>query len=176
MTMTKRDAIVASMSVAEDIDAGRLDPATLKRQVVAELSDLVGTVVGPDDPIWELQVQVARGVLAAGGIPADEQAEWLAVSRRRDGVTEIPAQAIPIAAELLNPVLDPLDDEIEVDVEQDVVLDQDQPAISEADVEECISCQSTSSMVVMPDGRGIPSRMIAARGRGVPGDNGLRPL
>ncbi|WP_078290447.1 hypothetical protein [Mycobacterium sp. D16R24] len=96
-TMTKRDAVDAAMSVAEDVASGKLDPATLEQQAVAELRELVGTVVGEDDPLWDLQVQIASGVLASGGIPTDELSEWLAVARRRDGVETEPLSApVPI--------------------------------------------------------------------------------
>jgi hypothetical protein len=33
--------------------------------------------------MWEVQVEVARAVLATGGIPADELSEWLAVARQQ---------------------------------------------------------------------------------------------
>jgi hypothetical protein len=84
--ITRRDGVEAAMSIAEDISAGRLDPAALVSQVVDTCRDLLSTVAGPDDPIWAVQVQVCRGVLAAGGIPADELAEWLAVARHRAGI------------------------------------------------------------------------------------------
>nr|WP_234708499.1 flagellar hook-length control protein [Mycobacteroides abscessus] len=84
MTTTKRDAIEAAMSIADVVASGKLDPASLEQQMLTELRDLVGTVVGQDDPLWDLQLQVASGVLAAGGVPTDELAEWLAVQRRRE--------------------------------------------------------------------------------------------
>jgi hypothetical protein len=80
--MTKKDAISSAISVAEDIREGRLDPVDLQQQAVAECKALLGTVVGPDDPLWAVQLEVCRGVLAAHGIPANELAEWLAVARR----------------------------------------------------------------------------------------------
>jgi hypothetical protein len=82
---TKRDAVDAAMSVAQDIAEGRLAPPDLEQQAVADLRALAGQVIGPDDPVWELQVEIARGVLAAGGIAADELSEWLAVERQRAG-------------------------------------------------------------------------------------------
>lgn len=85
MTMTKRDVVDAALSVAEDIGAGKLLPGDLEREVVSELTALVGQVVGADDPLFDFQCQVARGVLAVGGIPAVEIAEWAAVQRRREG-------------------------------------------------------------------------------------------
>ncbi|BBZ64509.1 hypothetical protein [Mycolicibacterium monacense] len=82
-TMTKRDAVDAAMSVAQQIAEGRLDPATLQQQAVAECRALAGEVSGPDSPLWSLQVDIARQVLSLGGIPATELAEWAAVFRRR---------------------------------------------------------------------------------------------
>jgi hypothetical protein len=83
-TITAEDAIKAASSVARDVADGKLDPADLQCQVVAELTELVGTVAGPDDPLWDLQVGIARQVLAAGGIDHLELAEWAAVGRRRE--------------------------------------------------------------------------------------------
>jgi hypothetical protein len=71
------------MDVAEDVAAGTTDPADLERLAVAELTALVGHVVGPDDALFGLQCEIARGVLAADGIPVHELAEWLAVARHR---------------------------------------------------------------------------------------------
>jgi hypothetical protein len=84
--ITRRDGVEAAMSVAEDLTSGALDPAALVSEVAATCRDLFAEVVGPDDPIWAVQAQVCRGVLAAGGIPADELAEWLAVARHRAGI------------------------------------------------------------------------------------------
>lgn len=82
-TMTPEDAIRAASSIARDVADGKLSPSDLERQAVAELRELVGTVVGPDDPAWPLQVDIARQVLALDGIPATELSEWLAVARHR---------------------------------------------------------------------------------------------
>ncbi|ULE33344.1 flagellar hook-length control protein [Mycobacterium sp. IDR2000157661] len=83
--MTKHDAITAAMGVAEDVAQGRLDPAALAQQAVGELRDVFGTVVGPDDPAWGLQADVARQVIALGALTAEELSEWAAVMRRRAG-------------------------------------------------------------------------------------------
>lgn len=83
-TSTKRDVIDAALGVAEDVSAGRLAPADLEAQAVQELRDLFGVVVGPDDPAWELQLVVCRGVLAVSGLPADELAEYVALARHRE--------------------------------------------------------------------------------------------
>lgn len=79
----KRDAIVAALSVAEDIDGGRIATADLDRVAAEECRALFGVVRGPNDPLWPLHVDVARQVLALDGVPVDEQAEWLAVARSR---------------------------------------------------------------------------------------------
>lgn len=84
-TMTPEDAIKAASSIARDVADGRLSPTALQDQAVAELREMVGTVVGPDDPAWSLQCDIARQVLALDGVPADELAEWLAVARQRSG-------------------------------------------------------------------------------------------
>jgi hypothetical protein len=84
-TITKRDAINGAMSIADDVAEGRLSPATLEAQLETELRALVGTVIGEGDPLFALQVEIARGVLAVGGVPTDELAEWLAVARHRAG-------------------------------------------------------------------------------------------
>jgi hypothetical protein len=53
----------------------------LGADVAQAVAELVGTVVGKGDPCWPLQVEIARGVLALDGTPADELAEWVAVLR-----------------------------------------------------------------------------------------------
>ncbi|ANE80147.1 flagellar hook-length control protein [Mycobacterium adipatum] len=82
---TPEDAIKAASSIARDVADGRLTPADMEAQLQTELRALVGTVVGEGDPLFDLQVEIARGVLAVGGIPVDELAEWLAVARHRAG-------------------------------------------------------------------------------------------
>ncbi len=86
----KRDAINAALVLAEDVSAGKLDPAHLDRELQERCRELVGHVVGPDDALWELQCEIARGVLAAGGLDPNEVAEWgvvLARQRPQDGET-----------------------------------------------------------------------------------------
>ena len=83
MTMTPDDVIKAAASVARDAAQGRLDPTDLEAAAVQEYRTLLGSVTGPDDsPLWALQVEVCRAVLAAGGIPPEELSEHLAVARR----------------------------------------------------------------------------------------------
>ncbi|MCH9730623.1 MAG: flagellar hook-length control protein, partial [Actinomycetia bacterium] len=59
---TTQDVIASAMSVARDAAEGRLDPANLEAAAVEECRALVGTVTGPDNPLWGLQVEIARGV------------------------------------------------------------------------------------------------------------------
>lgn len=82
---TKADAINGAMSIADDVAQGRLGPATLEAQAVAELRELFGQVIGPGDPIWETQADVARQAIALGALTADELNEWAAVMRHRAG-------------------------------------------------------------------------------------------
>lgn len=87
----RKAGVDAAMSVAEDVAIGRLDTAQLDAAVAAECRTLFARVEGPDDPLWELHVEVARQVLAVGGgIPAGELAEWLAVTRAAEGVETEP--------------------------------------------------------------------------------------
>ncbi|MGJ6122702.1 flagellar hook-length control protein [Mycolicibacterium sp. Y3] len=81
---TSQDAITAAMSLAEDIAAGKVDPAQLERQAVAELSQLMLIEPEPGSDLAQLQAESARRVLARGDLPAAEVAEWAAVARRRE--------------------------------------------------------------------------------------------
>lgn len=83
-TAPKAAGIKAAMAVARDIADAKLDPADLTAEFVADARSLFGVVVRPDDPLWPLQLDVARQVLDLGGVPADELAEWLTVARRRE--------------------------------------------------------------------------------------------
>lgn len=82
---SKRGAVESAMSIARDVTEGRLNPEQLEQQAIAEARALFGTAIGPEDPIWPLQVDIARQVLAIGGaISANELAEWSAVERSRE--------------------------------------------------------------------------------------------
>lgn len=94
---TVEDMINAAASIATDAAEGRLDPATLEQQLVTELQALVGTVVGPEDPLWPIQTDVARQVVSRGGIEANELSEWAAVAHRRENPdTEPLSPTVPI--------------------------------------------------------------------------------
>lgn len=87
----KRQAVTAAMSLAEDITAGKLSPEELDAVAVEECRELFGRVEGPDDPLWDLHVDVARQVLGLDGIPVDELAEWVAVARHVAGADAEPS-------------------------------------------------------------------------------------
>ncbi|MCV7424364.1 flagellar hook-length control protein [Mycobacterium yunnanensis] len=89
---------MAAMDVAEDLAAGKLQPAALDAEVAAECRTLFGTVTGVGDPLWELHVEVARQVLALGGVPAGELAEWTAVQRQAEGADDAPAESWMVRA------------------------------------------------------------------------------
>ncbi|TXH21484.1 MAG: flagellar hook-length control protein [Mycobacterium sp.] len=91
--MAADDVVKAAMSVARDAAEGRLDPADLDAEIADTCRELMGTVTGPDHPCWAVQLDVCRAVLAAGGLPVDELAEWLSVARSRVGATETPTDA-----------------------------------------------------------------------------------
>ncbi|MDV3291904.1 flagellar hook-length control protein [Mycobacterium avium] len=135
-TITTEDAIKAAASVARDVADGKLSPSDLEAQAAAELTQLVGTVAGPDDPIWPLQLDIARQVLALGGVPADELAEWLAVARHRAGepvaqpdADETTAAVESLPSGMLSADFD-ADELADADAEQPVVADPEQPVFA----------------------------------------------
>ncbi|UXA10756.1 flagellar hook-length control protein [Mycobacterium sp. SMC-8] len=81
---TTEDVIKSAAAVARDAAEGRLSSADLDQAVADECRALFGVVAGPDDPLWPLHVDIARQVLAAGGLTAAEVAEWAAVLKRRE--------------------------------------------------------------------------------------------
>lgn len=130
MTITTEDAIKAAATIARDVADGRLTPAALEHQAVAELRELVGTVVGPGDACWEVQVQIARGVLALDGIPADELFEWLAVARQQAGEPLSgpgPDEVEPEPVSLLSVALSPENADPDADAEPGHPTDAAQP-------------------------------------------------
>lgn len=172
--ITKRDAIDAAMSVAEDVAEGKIDPAALDQAVADECREQFGTVVGPREPLWELHIGVCRQALALGALTADELSEWLAVARSRAGEPlsapeppSDPSAGISSAGGLLSPNSDGAEGidavpepEPEAEVEQE-------PEPGPSPAAEC-GCGSTKPTVTTTDGRRIPSRLIVARGRGLP--------
>lgn len=85
MSNARSDAIESTMQIAEKLADGRLRVEDMHARAVARCEELMGTVIGPASQVWALQVKVARGVLAVDGIPVDELAEWVAVTRAKQG-------------------------------------------------------------------------------------------
>jgi hypothetical protein len=84
-TTAQAAMLKAAMSVARDLAEGRLSAAELDAAAAGECRELFGTVAGPADALWPVHLDVARQVLALGGVSADELSEWLAVARHREG-------------------------------------------------------------------------------------------
>jgi hypothetical protein len=79
------DVVNAASDTLRDVETGVLRPAEVEARAVDACRELFGVVgSGPSDPLWELHADTSRQFLAAGGISADEIAEWLAVQRRRE--------------------------------------------------------------------------------------------
>jgi hypothetical protein len=98
VTTDVQSTIKAAMAVAKDVAEGRLLPSSVDAAALEACRGIVGVVVGVNDPLWPLQTEIARQVIAAGGIHANELSEWLAVQRRRDGpvtVTETQMEPPP---------------------------------------------------------------------------------
>lgn len=110
---TKRDAIDAALSMAEDINAGKINPANLDAELVDRCHELFGSVAGPADALWPLHVDVARQVLGLGGVAADELSEWLAVARQRTGEPPQAPNHPDVQAEGLSSASSPHSPEIE---------------------------------------------------------------
>ena len=85
MTTTEH-VIKSAMAVARDVAEGRVQPAALEAAAVDACRELFGVVHGPEDPLWDLHIDVTRQTIAAGGLSIDELAEWLAVAKTRAGV------------------------------------------------------------------------------------------
>lgn len=85
MTTTEH-VIKSAMAVARDVAEGRVQPAGLEAAAVDACRELFAVVHGPEDPLWDLHIDVARQTIAAGGLSIDELAEWLAVAKTRAGV------------------------------------------------------------------------------------------
>ncbi|MCV7377947.1 hypothetical protein BST11_21050 [Mycobacterium alsense] len=172
--ITKRDVIDAAMSVAEDVAESRLDPTQLNQAVADECKASFGSVVGEDDPLWPLHIDVARQVLAVGGLSADELSEWLAVARLRAGVplsTIDPPAGTSGASGTLSPEMELYEGDLSSAPEPEPYLDPEPETETET---EQAAPASTSAMVELPDGRRIHRRHIIARGRELPTGNGLR--
>lgn len=100
----KRGAVDAAISIADDVTSGQLAPEDLDQVATDAVRDLAGTVIGPGDPLWELQVGIAKQVLAHNGIEARELAEWLTVLRRSEANVQPEATDTVIVTETDGPL------------------------------------------------------------------------
>ena len=83
MSTDAQDIIKVSMGLAKAAADGTLSADVLDAELVAQCRALVGVVTGLADPLFGLQLDIARQVLSLGGLTADELAEWQAVLRAR---------------------------------------------------------------------------------------------
>lgn len=106
---TPEELMDAAMDVAAQAADGRLKPQEIEAQTIARCREIMGTVYGPDDPAWTVQLDISRQIIAMNGHPADELAEWLAVIRQREGK---PVEPAPSAVSWIEQALaDGADDE-----------------------------------------------------------------
>lgn len=83
--VTPADVVNAATDVLDGITSGRLSAADVQTRAVEEMRRMFGVIgAGASDPLWSVHGDVCRQFLAAGGLSADELAEWLAVQRRRE--------------------------------------------------------------------------------------------
>ncbi|CAM3070168.1 hypothetical protein BST27_29690 [Mycobacterium intermedium] len=85
---SKRDAILAALSLVENLDTGKIKPAELDAELVSACRALFGQVVGDGDALWSLHTDVCRQAIALGALTADELSEWVAVLRQRQRAGE----------------------------------------------------------------------------------------
>lgn len=178
---TSKDVVEAAMAVAQDAAEGKLDPSTLDAALADELREAFGDVVGGDDRLWQLQLDVARRVIALGGISADELSEWAAALRYRDGEPSTAPDAhddpsglrstgsVELSAQ--SDALDAIADAV-IDAETTGEVDDavgGDVGTQPVDVESGCGCSETgpTSMVTLPDGRRVPSHRIVGRGLSV---------
>ncbi|MGV0645069.1 flagellar hook-length control protein [Mycolicibacterium sp. XJ2546] len=95
---TTEDVIKSAAAVARHTAEGRLRPEELDAAVAEVCKTLFGTVVGTEDPLFGLQVDVTRQVLAAGGIALTELQEWVSVLKRRGEGTTTPDEPVSFAS------------------------------------------------------------------------------
>jgi len=67
------------MQLARDLVDGVVTPEELEGPAVEQCRALFANVAGPGDVLWDVQVGVARKVVALGGMSYDEICEWASV-------------------------------------------------------------------------------------------------
>ena len=88
----RKAAALAALDLAEELNGGKVSVANIEAEMIDAARSLFGSVVGPDDPLWSLQIDVARQVIHQGGIGLDELREWVAVLERRAGGAVQPSE------------------------------------------------------------------------------------
>ncbi|MEZ0341763.1 hypothetical protein ACAG25_17490 [Mycobacterium sp. pV006] len=177
---SKRDAINAAMSVADDVAQNKLDPSSLDAALADELRELFGDVVGQNDSLWPLQLDVARRVIALGGISPDELSEWAAALRHRErqqhaepsderDAGNASTEQVSTGSDALGPQDDALHAIADADAASsaDVETEAQPDDAAASSTEDGCGC-SSPTMVTLLDGRRVPSHLIAARGRDLP--------
>ena len=74
----------AALDLAKDAAEGRVSIDVVEQMAADRCGALFGSVVGPGDPVWPLQCDVARQAISLGALSASELAEWAAVMRQRE--------------------------------------------------------------------------------------------
>lgn len=89
---TRKAAALAALDLSQEIHDGKISVANIEAEMVDAARSLFAIVAGPNDPLFDLQRDVARQVIAAGGLTADELREWVAVLERRAGGAVKPSE------------------------------------------------------------------------------------
>ncbi|MCA4726894.1 hypothetical protein [Mycolicibacterium fortuitum] len=85
-----------------EVTEGTLTGATMTERAADRCRQMFGSVAGSEDPLWPVQLDVARQVLGRGGIAAAELAQWLSAARSREnpsGATDCPSALVPSLSE-----------------------------------------------------------------------------
>jgi len=97
MTVTDADVVESAYAVIGELTDGSLSGAAVEQRAVEVCRRTFGAVGGPDDPLWPVQIDVARQVLGHCGILADELAQWLSAARGHEnpgGATDYPSASV----------------------------------------------------------------------------------
>lgn len=171
----------------DEVAAGKLTGEAMAQQAADRCAAMFGNVAGPGDPLWEVHVAVARQVLGFAGIPVAELAQWLSVARNREN----PANSVNCTPEPDSATVGDSGPQGDAELSPgmpDVVshveperVESDMPTVAgESDApsepQTAVMSRYVPSRVTLPDGRTISASSIAARGRNLPRDDGLRPL
>lgn len=102
MSVTDDDVVESAYAVIGELTEGSLSGAAVEQRAVEVCRRTFGAVGGPDDPLWPVQIDVARQVLGHCGILADELAQWLSAARSRENpgsATDCPSASVSALSE-----------------------------------------------------------------------------